>query len=236
MHSLQTLIIRIAILMNRMKTAFSLLAVAFLTLLSVPTVHGAAVVSLQNLSIAEGTATVDMIVSVSSISGDQITGFQSAIIQVGDGGALLGGTDTSPPITSVDFANSILVNPITAPSGVDPVTGFGDPSTTPSGTSLIIDPGKVLLDPANDFVVASGELFRFSIDTSSLIAGQVVFLTMDTSSTLGPTFSGPGSITVQASAVPEPGFALPLLVCIGFVVVGRRRKKCVADNFSICLS
>jgi hypothetical protein len=196
-------------------------------LISAPTLWGA-IVTVPDIVIAEGTATADFVVTV--FGGEQITGVTAAIVQVGDGGPTLDGLASTPQIISVDFSQSIFFNSLTAPGGVDPVTDFSLPPP-----SAIIDPGKALLSPATDFVVASGELFRFTLDTSSLVAGQLFSVNMDTFGTLGqaatlqqfgggtitPTFGPTGSISV--SSVPEPSGMV--LVAAFLAWIGRRYRR-----------
>ncbi|MEM6688058.1 MAG: hypothetical protein AAF664_01435 [Planctomycetota bacterium] len=216
--------------MFRLKTHFRHFVITCIILVGFTSSLSAAVISIPDMFVVEGTDTVEFIVTIDGT--EQIVGVTSAIVQVGDGGPALGGSSTTPQITSTDFSQSIFFNGATAPGGVDPIIGGSLP--TPSA---IIDPGINLNQPATDFVIANGELFRFTLNTSGLTAGQSFTLTMDTLGTLGqttelqllggttqtPMFAPTGSLTV--TAIPEPLSGMLMMAVAATAACSRRTRS-----------
>lgn len=188
----------------------------------------AAVISVPDIEITEGTTSVDVIVGITG--GESVFSLQGLIL-VGDGGAVLG-NPAGPMVTGVDLSNSIWIS---APGGVDSILySTGPPSTAPPAE--LVDPSFGLTNNPAETVAASGELLRFTVDTSGLLAGDVISVTMDTlasfgqgttlggpGGTLNPTFAPTGSISV-VSAVPEPSSFLAL-GAVGAGTAWRRRRR-----------
>ncbi|TWU41277.1 Endonuclease/Exonuclease/phosphatase family protein [Novipirellula aureliae] len=140
-----------------------------------------AILSIPDVVITEGTTSVDVVVYADG--GQQVTSFVT-FVQAGDGGPVFGGTD-SWMVTGIDSSSGVFG----LSSAFDPYIFFGDPLTTPSSTA--VDPSWSLFETATNYVTLDGsELFRFTVDTSGLNAGQSISASLDTEMITGqpPTF------------------------------------------------
>ena len=150
-------------------------------------------------------------VSGLAASADGADGFEFNA-QIGDGGAILGGTDTGPVFESVDF------NVGTVLDGWNQVDVVSAPLAV---RSLLDDSTSVMTD---------GFLGTVTIDTSGfnsgtfdfMISGVAGFDTRFTElSNEVPTNAPNGFIRIQA--VPEPSTAMILALGISAVMIRRRR-------------
>lgn len=194
-------------------------------------------VSISSATIPEGTPSAEFIVSVAttSVPAEQITGFTTGVLAVGDGGpvgvAFPARTETTP-ITEVDVSNSIVSSTIGATDPLD----FGDGLTEPP--SPLVDPELLFTNPLVSSVAVDGELFRFTVDTSALTtADSPKQLTMKGLSLVGQQLQlisaadglalpidsfFDGSITI--TAVPEPS-AFVTLSLVATLGLGRNWWK-----------
>jgi hypothetical protein len=109
--------------------------------------------------------------------GDAVSGIDF-FVQVGDGGATVGGDDTGPTITHVDLVNGTIF-------AGNHTGGFLDPAPLIWGATTTTESGSVS---------ANGTLAMLTIDTTGMFAGQFD-LVLNPPST-GPTaFADPGITT-----------------------------------------
>ncbi|TWU41276.1 hypothetical protein Q31b_27150 [Novipirellula aureliae] len=190
-----------------------------------------AVLTLSDIQITEGTTSADVIVFADG--GDQVTSF-ATFIAVGNDPMEAFAGNVPAFITNVNntlgvFGQSPAFDPF-----------LGDGAGLGAGpTAGLVGADWTLFATNENFVTLDGsELFRFTVDTSGLTAGQSIDLTLNTDSLTGQNpifgyFGGgsqlaagdfTGTITVVSSAVPEPSVCclFPMLVLSSLVL--RRRK------------
>ena len=135
--------------------------------------------------------------------------------QVGDGGAIVGGTDTFPVISSVDL-----------------ITGTIWESHGPNQTDVEVHPllRQSIVDTSS-LTTTDGLLATLTFDTTGFGIGEIDFLltgvggSLDTNLTQGInslTTIAPNAV-IRVSAVPEP--ASLFVVFAGLIAVGSRRRR-----------
>lgn len=160
---------------------------------------------------------------VSNIAGQGFDSF-NLIVQIGDGGAVLGGTDTGPMITAVELGN---------PGSVFP--GGNRPTINPSAQT------PLLWSDAVDNVEATGDglLGTLIFDTTGLAVGTTAPIRFDGISVGGNVLNSffldlddgdnPAIVSSASSgfitivAVPEPASTVVILAVAGILGVRRRR-------------
>ena len=136
-------------------------------------------------------------------------------VQIGDGGAFLGGTDTSPFMTSIDLITGTIWTP-NSPSQTDPEIHPLIRQSRVSTTSL---------------VNSDGLIGTIVFDTTGFGTGDIQFLLTGVAGSFSTEFfQGSNSLTtiapngiIRVSSVPEP--ALTGLLALGFVGIGLRRRR-----------
>ena len=176
---------------------------------------GAATIEVGSATISEGTSFVTVPVTISG--GDTIDAIE-AVLLLNDGGTELGGTYDGAFFSSLDLSGSYLND---VPNGdFDIFNGAGDQAVQ---VTFSIDGGNK--------AVANGLIFEATIDTSGLMAGDVVDLIISpdfsdvglNSVSVNPSFVN-GSITVVP--VPEPAAAfMGLAVAVPMLMRRTRRTS-----------
>ncbi len=137
-------------------------------------------------------------------------------VQIGDGGGLLGGTDTAPTITSVDLISGTIWESL-SPNQTDVVDSPLAIQSTVDTTSL-----------AN----ADGLIGVLEIDTTGFGTGEIAFLLTGVAGNFDTTlFQGTTTLNtiapngiIRVVAVPEPATSLVLAAGLVGLVVRRRRR------------
>ncbi|TWU41278.1 hypothetical protein Q31b_27170 [Novipirellula aureliae] len=192
----------------------------------------AAVLNVGDVNITEGTTSVDMIVYGSG--GDQVTSF-ATFIAVGDDPAAAFAGNVNAFITNVDNSQGIFGQ---SPA-FDPFLGDGGGLAAGPTAGLVGADWTLFATNANSVTLNGSELFRFTVDTSGLMAGDSLNVTLDTESLTGQNpifglFGGGSSLatgdftgTISVAPVPSPT-SLAGLASLGLVGCGaaiRRRRR-----------
>lgn len=136
-------------------------------------------------------------------------------VQIGDGGAFLGGTDTAPTFTSID----LITGAIWAPNSPNQ----SDPEIHPLVRQSTVDTASL--------VTSDGLIGTLVFDTTGFGVGEIDFLLTGVAGNFNTTFfQGVNTLTtvapngiIRVSAIPEPGSACVLV--IGLVGIGLRRSR-----------
>ncbi len=124
-----------------------------------------AVISIADIFVIEGTASVDIPVTV--VGGDAVTDMV-LFVQVGNGGTVTSNPPV-PPVTAFDFTGSLWE---AAPGGFTTSSAFPPPNEIP-------DVG-LNLDVSGETVAATGTLVNLTLDTSGMSGGESYTLSLAT--------------------------------------------------------
>lgn len=148
-----------------------------------------------------------------SVTGGSTVNFMEFVLQVGDGGAAIGGTDTMPTIQSVDLITGCI---------------FSDAIQTEVVKHPLVCRYSATNSPYD--ITATGKIATVTLDTSALNIGDTFTVQLSEigegyetyfnySGTYIPTISGMFTMTV----IPEP--ATMAILTIGCLSLAYRRKK-----------
>lgn len=201
------------------RIALGVACLAVILMVAAPTQAAPLVINVGTLNLWENTPnqTVEFVVS----GGDQVQQMEFNI-QIGDGGAELGGVDTKPVITAVELLNGTIFQAGTLPLVDAPVTSplAQQHSITILGT-----------------VAASGVIAKVTFDTTGVFAGAEIPLKLKNVGNPDIGFFdtkmwGQGDVEIQTNigdgslrimAIPEPSVVVLLLVGCFAALVWRRR-------------
>jgi hypothetical protein len=120
-------------------------------------------------------------VQIHVTGGEPVSGVDF-FVQVGDGGATVGGTDTGPKITNVDLVTGTIF-------GMNNTAAFTDPAPLLWGATTTT---------ANGSVAANGLLATLTIDTTGFATGQYNLILNPPST--GPTAFADASVTTTLTS------------------------------------
>jgi len=165
----------------------------------------AATITVGSHSVIQGTSSFDIDILISG--GDLVTDMVGAV-QIGDGGTIVGGSDSGPVITAISYADSIWTS---APGGFTSFFGSVSPP------ELIVDP-NVSLNVGGETVAASGILLTVTVDVTGIPAGTTKALML-------------GSTAAGSTALQNAGQAVPLTINNGSITIARPVRTWSLDAF-----
>ena len=197
-----------------------LAALATTAALCIPAIAGAALtINVGNVTLQPNLAGQVRSFNVTSTGNDpQVDGLEFDI-QVGDGGAALGGTDTGPVISSIDLVNGTIF--------------AGGSQANPSASPLA---AQSTVDLNGGLVTASGLIAKVTFDTTGMntalteplkfdnVAGSFNTHFVDANGAALATTINDGTISI---VTPEPASAALFAIGAAGLLLIRRRRQTV---------
>ncbi len=175
----------------------------------------------NEIELLENTANQRVDIFANNVAGSDFDTFEM-FVQIGDGGALAGGTDVGPGLSGVDLGESGTIF-----EGGNRGAGLGD-SQTPLLWADFIDGvvatndgvvGTLIFDTTGFFAGSTLDIQFTGIDIGGTIF-DTVFQNADETVVVAPSSNG---VVRVVSAVPEPSSVIVVLAMTGILGLRRRR-------------